>query len=103
MRDPLGSDIAWIAQRHGQDWRDDAILAATDWLERLVPSAEWERRIASVEAQFQTAKANWAEVTAAHSLIRKTVSLGTSIRRDATPIPNFAQITFCPVVTESCR
>ena len=61
MRDPFDSDIAWIAQQHGQDWRDDAILAATDWLERLVPSAEWERRIASVEAQFQTAKANWAE------------------------------------------
>ena len=54
-------DVVWIAQRHGQDWRDDAVIAAADWLESLVPSLDWQARAAAVEAAFQAAKAEWAE------------------------------------------
>ena len=54
------SDITWIAQRHGQDWRDEAILTAADWLEQLVPSDAWKTRADAVEATFQAAKEKWA-------------------------------------------
>ena len=33
----------WIAPREGQDWRDDEVLAAVDWLKGFVPRAEMER------------------------------------------------------------
>lgn len=61
MPDPVGSDVMWIAQRHGQDWRDGDVLAAADWLEGLVPPSEWAARAAATEATFQAAKAQWAE------------------------------------------
>lgn len=61
MPDFFDPDLMWIAQRHGQDWCDDAVLAAADWLEGLVPSADWQARAAAVEARFQAAKAEWAE------------------------------------------
>lgn len=61
MPDLFGSDVMWMAQRHGQDWRDDAVLAAADWLEGLVPSVEWAAREAATEARFQSAKAERAE------------------------------------------
>jgi hypothetical protein len=61
MPDPFGSDVMWIAQRHGQDWRDQDLLAGADWLESLVPSADWATRAAATEAMFQAAKAEWAE------------------------------------------
>lgn len=61
MPDPFGSDVMWIAQRHGQDWRDEAVLAAADWLEGLVPSADWAPREAATEAMYQAAKVEWAE------------------------------------------
>src|SRR6185312_3746535 len=61
MPDIFGPDVMWIAQRYGQDWRDDAVLAAAGWLEGLVPSAEWQARAAAVEARFQAAKTEWAE------------------------------------------
>jgi hypothetical protein len=50
----------WIAQRHGQDWRDEAVLAAIAWLTSLVPSAKWQAREAKVEERFQAAKREWA-------------------------------------------
>lgn len=61
MTDIFGPDIMWIAQRHGQDWRDDLILAAADWLEGLIPSADWQARAAAVQARFQAANSEWAE------------------------------------------
>ncbi|TCP97383.1 hypothetical protein C8J46_1065 [Sphingomonas sp. PP-F2F-A104-K0414] len=51
----------WLAQRHGQDWRDDDVLTAVAWLQSLVPSAEWAPRLAAVEERFQAAKLEWAE------------------------------------------
>lgn len=54
-------DILWLAQRHGQDWRDEDVLNAVAWLQSLVPSAEWVPRLAAVEARFQAAKLEWAE------------------------------------------
>jgi hypothetical protein len=56
----FGPDVLWIAQRHGQDWRDETVLAAIDWLTSQVPSGEWEAREAAVEARFQAAKTEWA-------------------------------------------
>lgn len=61
MTEGFDDDVMWIARRDGQDWRDDAVLAAADWLESLVPSAEWGPRAAAVEARFQAAKLKWAE------------------------------------------
>ena len=54
-------DTLWLAQRHGQDWRDEDVLTAVAWLQSLVPSAEWAPRLAAVEARFQAAKLEWAE------------------------------------------
>lgn len=51
----------WIAPRDGQGWRDEYVLAAVNWLCQLLPSAEVERRIASTESYFQTAKQRWAQ------------------------------------------
>lgn len=61
MPDLFGHDVMWIAQRHGQDWRDEDVLAGVDWLEGLVPSIDWATREAATEATFQAAKAEWAE------------------------------------------
>lgn len=61
MPNPFDPEVMWIAQRHGQDWRDDVVLAAADWLEGLVPSADWKARAAAVETRFQAAKIDWAE------------------------------------------
>ena len=54
-------DVMWSAQRHGQDWKDEAVLSGADWLESLVPSKEWTSRVAATEATFKAAKAKWAE------------------------------------------
>ncbi|UQE03557.1 hypothetical protein [Bradyrhizobium japonicum] len=60
MSVPLSEDVAWIAQRHGQDWRDESMLAAIDWLTSLVTREEWGRRAAATDARFQAAKSEWA-------------------------------------------
>jgi hypothetical protein len=49
----------WIATREGQDWRDEATLAAIDWLVSTVPSAEWAGRIDGVRAVFERACDLW--------------------------------------------
>jgi hypothetical protein len=54
-------DVLWIAQRHGQDWRDEDVLSAVSWLLSLVPQSDWAPRAAAVEARFQSAKLEWAE------------------------------------------
>ena len=48
MSVPFAEDLLWVAQRHGQDWRDEDVIAAVEWLTSLVPSDEWMRRIAAV-------------------------------------------------------
>jgi hypothetical protein len=58
--DLFGKDVMWIAQRHGQDWRDETVLTAIAWLTSLVPSAQWAAREAAVEQHFQAAKSEWA-------------------------------------------
>jgi hypothetical protein len=61
MNESLSADLMWIAQRHGQDWRDEDGLAAIDWLISLVPAREWEPREVAVAARFQAAKNEWAQ------------------------------------------
>lgn len=61
MTPPFSEDVTWIAQRHGQDWRDESVLAAIDWLTSLVPQDEWGRRAAATDARFQDAKSEWAQ------------------------------------------
>lgn len=56
-----GSKNTWIAQRTGQDWRDDDIFRAVEWLTSQVPAHEWQGRINKVEEHFQKAKQRWAE------------------------------------------
>lgn len=55
MRDPI-----WIAHRRGQDWIDDDILAALDWLGGMIPAADWARRMDAVRDRFEQARARWA-------------------------------------------
>src|SRR4051794_6095548 len=57
----FGPDVMWIAQRRGQNWRDDAVLASADWLESQVPSTQWRKRSAAVDRKFQSAKIEWAQ------------------------------------------
>lgn len=54
------ANIMWTAQWHGQDWRDEEVLAAINWLTSTIPQAEWDRREAATEARFQFAKSEWA-------------------------------------------
>lgn len=61
MPEDFRHDVTWIAQRHGQDWRDGDILTALAWLEGLVSSTELSPRISAAEAKFQAAKAEWAQ------------------------------------------
>lgn len=56
----MSDELMWIAQRHGQDWRDEDGLAAIHWLTALIPAREWEAREAAVAARFQAAKGEWA-------------------------------------------
>lgn len=53
------NDVLWIAQRHGQDWRDEASLAAVDWLTSHVPSADWEARLERTRQTFLAALTRW--------------------------------------------
>lgn len=50
----------WIAQRHGQDWRDEHILSALAWMTAMVPAAAWQSRLDRVAATFDAAKIEWA-------------------------------------------
>lgn len=61
MLNPKCDDISWRAERDGQDWRNEDVLSAVDWLASLIPRQEWERRAAQVHSFFQAAKAEWAE------------------------------------------
>lgn len=51
----------WIAQRHGQNWRDERVLAAVDWLASQIPKSSWDNRAGAADALFQAAKVKWAE------------------------------------------
>ncbi|OJU40902.1 MAG: hypothetical protein BGN99_14080 [Alphaproteobacteria bacterium 65-37] len=57
----LFGDVTWLAQRHGQDWRDDLVDAAVRWLVAQVPDVEWRSRAFATETRFQAAKAEWAK------------------------------------------
>lgn len=50
----------WIAQRNGQDWRDEDVLRATAWLTSVVDSHDWSRRMDSVRSNFESGKRAWA-------------------------------------------
>ena len=56
----MSNDPLWIAQRHGQDWRDEESLAAIDWLTATVPTDAWQRRMDRTRAAFDAARARWA-------------------------------------------
>ncbi len=61
MSTPSSDDISWLAERHGQDWRNENVLSAVDWLVSLIPRREWECRAARVHSFFQVAKNEWAQ------------------------------------------
>lgn len=50
-------DPLWVAPRSGQDWRDEDVPRATDWLKSFVPAFEWERRIEHAAHWLEAAKA----------------------------------------------
>ena len=51
----------WIAQRHGQDWRDEHVLDAVNWLYEAIPAAEIRGRVEAADSFFQAAKQKWAQ------------------------------------------
>ncbi|WP_343350967.1 hypothetical protein [Pseudomonas sediminis] len=55
------SSPLWIAQRHGQDWTDDAALQVIDWFRSKVTEAEWSRRMDAVIEKFEAGKRAWAK------------------------------------------
>lgn len=56
---PPPSSPLWIAQRHGQDWRDEDTLRAIEWFIAQIPSADWSRRIGAVRTTFNRLKKDW--------------------------------------------
>lgn len=51
----------WVAQRHGQDWTDDATLKVIDWFRSKVTWSVWSQRMDAVIAQFEAGKRAWAQ------------------------------------------
>lgn len=51
----------WIAQREGQDWVDEDILRAVDWMTSVVPKEKWMARMAQVENTFATGRQQWQQ------------------------------------------
>ena len=49
----------WLAQRRGQDWRDEAILSAIDWFTSFADSGDWARRIQKAHQTFDAARQTW--------------------------------------------
>lgn len=50
----------WIAPRHGQDWRDEDVLAAIRWMTEPLDSSAWTARLERVRSIFESAKLSWA-------------------------------------------
>src|SRR4051812_29222822 len=50
----------WIAQRHGQNWRDEDVLRAIAWLTSVVDSPSWSNRLDKVRQTFDSGKREWA-------------------------------------------
>lgn len=49
----------WIAQQHGQDWRDEELLAAIRWVTRTLDPAAWTARLDAVRDTFYEARSEW--------------------------------------------
>lgn len=56
----MSNNPLWIAQRHGQDWRDEESLAAIAWLVAAAPSKPWQDRLDRVRETFEAARGRWA-------------------------------------------
>ncbi|WP_374321529.1 hypothetical protein [Brevundimonas sp.] len=54
-------DPLWIARRDGQDWRDDDVQAAIDWLRGLAPAADMAARIEAQRQGLDAALAVWRD------------------------------------------
>lgn len=54
-------DPLWIARRDGQDWRDDDVQAAIDWLRGLAPAADIAARIEAQRQGLDAALAIWRD------------------------------------------
>lgn len=51
----------WIAQRHGQNWRDEETLAAIAWMTRSVDSNAWLARLEAVREKFHQGRQAWQQ------------------------------------------
>lgn len=49
----------WIAQRHGQNWRDEEILATIDWMMRSLDLNAWRARLEAVRQKFHRGRQAW--------------------------------------------
>lgn len=51
--------LNWTAPRIGQDWRDEDVLRATNWLRSFVPKLEMDQRIEHARSHLLEARSNW--------------------------------------------
>lgn len=56
MNSPL-----WIAQREGQDWIDQPCLDAIAWFRSLLEQRQWDARLETVQANYESALTKWAQ------------------------------------------
>lgn len=56
MNSPL-----WIAPRDGQDWIDQPSLDAIAWFRSLLEQRDWDARMDTVQANYESALAKWAQ------------------------------------------
>lgn len=57
----MAHDPLWIARREGQDWRDDEVQAAVNWLGGLAPAADMARRVDAQRQGLEAALTVWRE------------------------------------------
>lgn len=55
----MSNNRLWIAQRYGQDWRDEESLAAIAWLVAATPSQTWQDRLDLTRKTFEAARRRW--------------------------------------------
>lgn len=51
----------WIAQRHGQNWRDEEALAAIAWMTRSLNQNAWRARLEEIREEFHQGRQAWQQ------------------------------------------
>lgn len=57
----MSSSALWIAQRHGQNWRDEEALAAIAWMTRSLNQNAWRARLEEIRGKFHQGRQAWQQ------------------------------------------